>query len=253
MFGMLLVPELDHAQPRSRRDPRRHRLRARGAHAAARTARPARRPRRTRCASRSSGGARSRRRTRRAVLGSDRPRVLRRPGLSLALVDRLLLALASPVVGLRLGASGVTTLPDRFDSKQGFVALQRTSRGRRPTRSRSSWRRRTSTSRRRAGAAIARLEPTRARSAFGRRRSSARPDGEVAALVASRSAATRPATTRVEAVRDLRATIIPLAFADTGARCSSAARPPSTSTTSTRDRPGRRRVRLRARPDASSC
>src|SRR5262249_3621952 len=36
-----------------------------------------------------------------------------------------LLAAASPALGLRLGASGVSTLPDRLQSKQGFVALAR--------------------------------------------------------------------------------------------------------------------------------
>jgi uncharacterized membrane protein YdfJ with MMPL/SSD domain len=51
--------------------------------------------------------------------------VLRRPGLSLALAVALLLAAASPIFGMRIGTSGVTALPDRFASKQGFVALQR--------------------------------------------------------------------------------------------------------------------------------
>ena len=51
--------------------------------------------------------------------------VLRRPGLSLALSVALLLAAASPILGLRIGTSGVTALPDRFVSKQGFAALQR--------------------------------------------------------------------------------------------------------------------------------
>jgi uncharacterized membrane protein YdfJ with MMPL/SSD domain len=51
--------------------------------------------------------------------------VLRRPGLSLALSVALLLAVASPIFGMRVGTSGVTALPDRFESKQGFAALQR--------------------------------------------------------------------------------------------------------------------------------
>jgi uncharacterized membrane protein YdfJ with MMPL/SSD domain len=51
--------------------------------------------------------------------------VLRRPGLSLALSVALLLAVASPIVGLHVGTSGVTALPDRFESKQGFAALER--------------------------------------------------------------------------------------------------------------------------------
>jgi uncharacterized membrane protein YdfJ with MMPL/SSD domain len=52
-------------------------------------------------------------------------RVLRRPGLSLALSAGLLVALALPVFRLDVGAGGVSTLPDRFVSKQGFLALER--------------------------------------------------------------------------------------------------------------------------------
>src|SRR5215468_890870 len=51
--------------------------------------------------------------------------VLRRPGLSLALSVAVLLVAASPVAGLHIGTSGVSALPDRFASKQGFAALQR--------------------------------------------------------------------------------------------------------------------------------
>jgi RND superfamily putative drug exporter len=52
-------------------------------------------------------------------------RVMRRPVTSLVLFTALLLAAASPVLGLHLGASGVSTLPDRLLSKQGFEALAR--------------------------------------------------------------------------------------------------------------------------------
>ncbi len=52
-------------------------------------------------------------------------RVLRRPGLSFVLSTAVLVALASPVLGLKIGTNGVTSLPDRFISKQGFVALER--------------------------------------------------------------------------------------------------------------------------------
>jgi uncharacterized membrane protein YdfJ with MMPL/SSD domain len=50
-------------------------------------------------------------------------RVMGRPVTSLVVFSALLLAAASPVLGLRLGASGVSTLPDRLESKQGFEAL----------------------------------------------------------------------------------------------------------------------------------
>ena len=52
-------------------------------------------------------------------------RVMRRPVTSLVLFAAVLIAAASPVLGLRLGASGVSTLPDRLASKQGFEALAR--------------------------------------------------------------------------------------------------------------------------------
>jgi uncharacterized membrane protein YdfJ with MMPL/SSD domain len=52
-------------------------------------------------------------------------RVLRRPGLSVALAAGLLVALALPVFRMDVGTGGVTTLPDRFVSKRGFEALTR--------------------------------------------------------------------------------------------------------------------------------
>ena len=52
-------------------------------------------------------------------------RVLRRPALSLALSTAVLVALALPVLGMNIGTSGVSALPDRFVSKQGFEALER--------------------------------------------------------------------------------------------------------------------------------
>ncbi len=51
-------------------------------------------------------------------------RVLTRPGLSFALSTAFLLILAAPVLGMKVGTSGVTSLPDRFISKQGFIALE---------------------------------------------------------------------------------------------------------------------------------
>jgi uncharacterized membrane protein YdfJ with MMPL/SSD domain len=55
--------------------------------------------------------------------------VLRRPGLSLALSVAVLLAAASPVLGMHVGTSGVTALPDRFESKRGDRPLGRRPRG----------------------------------------------------------------------------------------------------------------------------
>jgi putative drug exporter of the RND superfamily len=49
--------------------------------------------------------------------------VMRRPVVSLVLGVALLLALAVPVLGLETGTQGASTLPDRFESKQGYVLL----------------------------------------------------------------------------------------------------------------------------------
>jgi putative drug exporter of the RND superfamily len=51
--------------------------------------------------------------------------VTRRPVISLVAFAALLLVTASPAAGLRLGASGVSTLPDRLEAKRGFDALAR--------------------------------------------------------------------------------------------------------------------------------
>jgi RND superfamily putative drug exporter len=51
-------------------------------------------------------------------------RVVRRPGLSLAAGAAFLLLLALPVLGLNIGAAGISTLPDDLASKQGYLALQ---------------------------------------------------------------------------------------------------------------------------------
>ncbi|HEX7254789.1 MAG TPA: MMPL family transporter [Gaiellaceae bacterium] len=50
--------------------------------------------------------------------------VMRRPVVSLVLSAGVLVALALPVLEYRTGEAGIRTLPDRFDSKQGFNALE---------------------------------------------------------------------------------------------------------------------------------
>jgi RND superfamily putative drug exporter len=57
---------------------------------------------------------------RRAVLA-----VMRRPVISLIATTVLLLALASPVLGLQMGAAGTSSLPNDTVAKQGLLALQR--------------------------------------------------------------------------------------------------------------------------------
>jgi uncharacterized membrane protein YdfJ with MMPL/SSD domain len=51
-------------------------------------------------------------------------RVLRRPIISLVAAVALLVVLALPVLGLNIGAAGISTLPDSLISKQGYIALQ---------------------------------------------------------------------------------------------------------------------------------
>ena len=50
--------------------------------------------------------------------------VLRRPAISLILSAGVMLALASPIFGLHIGANGVSTLPSSLPTKQGYVLLQ---------------------------------------------------------------------------------------------------------------------------------
>jgi uncharacterized membrane protein YdfJ with MMPL/SSD domain len=51
--------------------------------------------------------------------------VLRRPALSLAVAVAAMLAAASPIFGLHIGANGVSTLPSSLPSKQGYDLLQK--------------------------------------------------------------------------------------------------------------------------------
>jgi putative drug exporter of the RND superfamily len=51
--------------------------------------------------------------------------VLRRPVVAVVATVALLLAAASPIFGMSIGTSGPTLLPERFEARQGFAALQR--------------------------------------------------------------------------------------------------------------------------------
>ena len=51
--------------------------------------------------------------------------VMRRPVVSLVLSVGALIALAVPVLDFQTGEAGIRTMPDRFPSKQGFIALER--------------------------------------------------------------------------------------------------------------------------------
>jgi RND superfamily putative drug exporter len=50
--------------------------------------------------------------------------VMRRPVVTMAASVALLLALSVPVLDLKMGFVGIRTMPDRFQSKQGFIALE---------------------------------------------------------------------------------------------------------------------------------
>ena len=54
--------------------------------------------------------------------------VMRRPVVSLVAAVALLLAAAVPVLSLESGTAGISTLPDRFESKQGFLPSTASSR-----------------------------------------------------------------------------------------------------------------------------
>ena len=56
--------------------------------------------------------------------GAVLARVMRRPVVCLVVAAGLLLALAAPVLVLDTGTSGAATLPDRFESKQGYLLLR---------------------------------------------------------------------------------------------------------------------------------
>jgi len=142
-------------------------------------------------------------------------RVIRRPVTSLALSVGVLLLLAVPVLGLSTGTSGVSSLPDRFVSKQGFEALERDFAGTTTdpveivvTGGASS-------------AEVMRgLDELRAMLAadprFGSGEVMRSADGEVAVLTVP--VAGDPATPEaVSAVRELRSTTVPETFADTDA------------------------------------
>jgi uncharacterized membrane protein YdfJ with MMPL/SSD domain len=141
--------------------------------------------------------------------------VLRRPALFVGLSVALLLAAASPIFGMHIGTSGPTLLPTRFEARQGFAALQREFPGatanpveivvakgaRQPA----------------AEHALARLRTTLASDPrFGPGEIVHPPNGQVALLtVPVRGDPSGDAA--VSAVRHLRSTTVPAAFANTDA------------------------------------
>jgi len=140
--------------------------------------------------------------------------VLRRPGLSLALSLAVLLAAASPIFGMHVGTSGVSALPDRFASRQGFAALQQSFRN--ATASPVEIVVADHTSRPATTQALDRLRAhLAAEPRFGPGRITSAPDGVTVLTVPVKGDPSDDAA--VAAVRELRSTIVPAAFAHTDA------------------------------------
>jgi putative drug exporter of the RND superfamily len=137
--------------------------------------------------------------------------VLRHAWLSAGLSVALLLAAASPIFGLKIGTSGPTLLPSRFEARQGFEALQRYFPGATANPVEIVVAR--GASQPAAGQALTRLRATLAADPrFGPGRIERSPSGRVAILsVPVRGDPSGDAA--VSAVRDLRSTTVPAAFA----------------------------------------
>jgi RND superfamily putative drug exporter len=141
--------------------------------------------------------------------------VMRRPVVSLALAAGFLLALAAPVLMLETGSSGPSTIPDRFESKQGYLLLNEEFPGQTTDPVEI--------------AVAGDVESPEVQAAFDRLETElgSRPifgepevevnEAETVARITFPVAGDAIAEPAVEAVRDLRSEIIPRAFADTDA------------------------------------
>ena len=142
--------------------------------------------------------------------------VIRRPVLYLVTFTALLIALAVPAAGLNLGASGVSTLPNRLESKRGYEALVRDF----PQASASPALIAVSGDVRapRLQNAIARLRAQLARDpVFGRSDLRVTPGGDLAAI-GVQVGGDKTGQPALDAIRRLRNVMIPSAFAGTNAR-----------------------------------
>jgi uncharacterized membrane protein YdfJ with MMPL/SSD domain len=140
--------------------------------------------------------------------------VMRRPAASLAVFSALLIAAAVPIYGLNLGASGVSTLPNRLESRQGFEALARDFP--KASSSPALIAVQGDVHSPRVRSAIARLrQELRSDPAFGR--SDLRFSDGVAAIGVN-VAGDKTGSRALDAVRHLRSALIPQAFRGTDAR-----------------------------------
>ncbi len=139
-------------------------------------------------------------------------RVMRRPLVSLVAATALLLAAALPVLAIDTGFSGLSTLPDRFPSKQGFVALNRDFPGTGVDPAQIVVQGDASSPA--VGAAIARLKASLAKQqAFGQPTQEESSTGDVV-LLSVPVAGDADGTQATSAVRQLRSDLIPQAFDD---------------------------------------
>jgi RND superfamily putative drug exporter len=141
--------------------------------------------------------------------------VMRRPVASLVTAVVLLLALAVPVVSLDTGTAGISTLPERFESRQGFELLNREFPGETTDPVQIAVDGDADSPEVRA--AVGRLEEQLdARPIFGPPTEETSPDGDLVVLTVP-VAGDAVSASAVAAVRDLREEMIPSAFAGSGA------------------------------------
>jgi putative drug exporter of the RND superfamily len=141
--------------------------------------------------------------------------VLRRPVVSLVAAVGLLLAAAVPVLALESGTAGISTLPDRFESKQGFVLLNREFPGQ--TTDPVSIVVEGDSASPQVRAAVEELQAELAqRRIFGEATTETSPDSGLVVLTVP-VAGDAVSAEAVDAVRDLRSDVIPATFTGSGA------------------------------------
>jgi RND superfamily putative drug exporter len=142
--------------------------------------------------------------------------VMRRPVVSLVAAVGLLLAAAIPVLSLESGTAGISTLPDRFESKQGFVLLNREYPGQTTEPVQIAVEGDTSSPGVRSAVEELQAELGR-REIFGEAVTETSPDGQLVSLTVPIAGDALPAEA-VAAVRELRSDVIPQALAGSDAR-----------------------------------
>ncbi len=141
--------------------------------------------------------------------------VMRRPVASLVVAVGLLLAAAVPVLSLESGTAGISTLPDRFESKQGFLLLNREFPGQTTDPVRIAVEGDSASPEVRAGVEELQAELA-GRELFGEATTETSPDGRLVVLTVP-VAGDSVSAEAVAAVRELRNDIIPGALGDSGA------------------------------------